>query len=172
MRCGRYMKTAHKTVDMDQLHNDLLTWLYERRNARRTRVVANRMAKVLAQFNPAPESIFVEECRSLVCEARGDLAKAIKHRKNEIRLIRRLHKLSVNTKHEDFVFGQYDYDDLRERLDILEMLYREKGDLDKAVRTLKESRRFCRKHGIKFDCDDLLADYLKEQAAADVYQPS
>jgi tetratricopeptide (TPR) repeat protein len=162
------MKTARKTVDMDQLYNDLLTWLYERRNVRRARVAANRMAKLLAQFNPAPESIFVEECRSLVYEARGDLAKAIKHRKNEIRLIRRLHKLAVKTEHADYIFGQYDYDDLRERLDILAMLYREKGDLDKAIRTLKESRRFCRDHGIKFDCDDLLADYLSERA--DVYQ--
>ena len=57
---------------------------------------------------------------------------------------------------------QYDYSDLSDRLDILASLYAERGDLDRAVDLLQESKRFCESHQIPFDGQDLLDEY--EQA--------
>jgi hypothetical protein len=114
----------------------------------------------LARFNRNAENIFIEECRSLVCEAKGDLGNAIKHRENEIRLIRRLHEISQGTESEAYVFSQYDYADLSERLDILAMLYHAIGSLDKSISTLEESRQLCQIHGIDFDGQDILQEYL------------
>jgi tetratricopeptide (TPR) repeat protein len=153
------------TVDMGKLYEKLLTLLYEQQDVLRARPVADRLAGLLARFNPSPESIFVEECRSLVCEARGDLPCAIKHRENQIQLIRQLHEGMEGTEHEDYILGQYDYEDLSLALRLLAMLYHESGDLEKAVQTLDESLQVGAEHGIEFDADDLLEEYRAEKNA-------
>ena len=147
------------------LYDRLVTWLYERQDVRRALPIANRLERLLARCHQKPANIFIEECRSLVGEAKGHLERAIKHRENEIRLIRRLHKISQGTESEAYAFGQYDYDDLSERLDILAMLNHGIGNLDKAVSTLLESRRLCASHGITFDGEALLRDYQEEKRA-------
>jgi hypothetical protein len=43
------------------------------------------------------------------------------------------------------------------------VLYHDSGDLDKALATLRESKRICEEYGIKFDGDDLLQEYLEEK---------
>ncbi len=156
-------KASDQSEEMHQIYDKLVYWLYNRQKVHRARLFADRLAKLLARFSRTPESIFVEECRSLVCEAKGDLANAIKHRENEIRLIRRLHKISQDTPSADFVFSQYDYAGLSDRLDLLAMLYRDKGNLDKAIRILHESKQLCENHGIDFDGDDILQEYLREK---------
>ncbi len=147
------------------LYDRLVTWLYERQDVRRSLPIANRLEPLLSRFHQKPENIFIEECRSLVCEAKGDLDNAIKHRDNEIRLIRRLHKISQGTESEAYALGQYDHADLSERLDILAMLYHGIGHLDKAIRTLLESRRLSASHGITFDGEALLQDYQEQRQA-------
>lgn len=154
---------------MDRLYDRLVYWLYERQDAKRARRVADALGKLLARFGADPESIFVEECRSLVCEAKGDLPNAIKHRENEIRLIRRLHEISQNTATKDFVLGQYDYRDLCDRLDLLAILYHDSGDLNRAIRTLEESKQLCANHELTFDSENVLREYLKEQPSATLY---
>jgi hypothetical protein len=154
-----------KTPDMGNLYEELLTSLYEHRNIRRARLLADQLETCLSRFNEEPASIHIEECRSLVCEAKGDLSCAIRHRENQIRLIRRLHEGVKGTKHENYIFGQYDYEDLSLALRLLAMLYHENGDLEKAVRRLEESRRLCAEHGIEFDAEDLLEEYLAEKSA-------
>lgn len=126
------------------------------------RLIANRLNRLLKRYNQEPESIFVEECRSLICEAKGDLEHAIKHRENEIKLIRQLHKLSQGTESEDFAINQYTYADLSERLDILAMLRHSIGDLEQAIKTLLESKQLCADNGVKFDGEDILQDYIQE----------
>jgi tetratricopeptide (TPR) repeat protein len=150
---------------IDQLYDRLVTWLYERQDVRRALPIANRLERLLSRFNPKADNIFIEECRSLVCEAQGDLESAIRHRDNEIRLIHRLHKISRRTESEAYAFSQYDYADLSERLDILAMLYHGIGNFDKAISTLQESKRLCASHGIKFDGETLLRDYQSEKRA-------
>jgi hypothetical protein len=124
--------------------------------------VAIELTQLLSQFGQASQSIFLEECRSLVSEAMADLPKAIKHRQNEIRLIHRLHRLSMNTDGEQFVFGQYDFADIRDRMVLLAMLYRGSADLAKAIGALIECGMFCVRHGIAFDAKSLLEEYVGE----------
>src|SRR5436190_18750971 len=128
-------KLARTSNQISRLYDRLVYWLYERQDASRARSLASQMKNLLAK-NPKLESIFNCECSSLVHEASGDLDSAIKDRKKEIRLIRRLHQRAQNKPGASFVFGQYDYADLRDRLDLLAMLYHDRGDLDKGIRTL------------------------------------
>ncbi len=46
------------------------------------------------------------------------------------------------------------------------MLYHDSGDLDKALEALQESKRLCEEHGVKFDGDDILQEYLRERKEA------
>jgi hypothetical protein len=160
MKGVRVRKGSGQPGELDKLYGKLVYWLYDRRNVRHARPFADRLEAVLKRYRQTPEAIFIEECRSLVCEAKGDLENAIKHRENEIRLIRRLHLISQNTPDAKYVFDQYDYTDLSDRLDLLAMLYHDGGDLNKAISTLLESKHYCQEHGIGFDGEDILREYL------------
>ncbi len=145
--------------EIHRLYDDLVTSLYERHEAQRALEIADRLDAKLACFNSKAENIFIEECRSLVCEAREDLANAVKHREQEISLIRKAHELAEGTNDQQFVLSQYNYADLSERLDILAMLHRRGGNLKKAISTLEQSKQLCEAHGIRFDGDELLREY-------------
>jgi hypothetical protein len=154
---------ANRWDEIRHLYQKLLYWLYQRGDAGKARPYAERLARLLAEADPGHEAIFGEECRSLVCEAKGDLAKAIKHRENEIRLIRRLHEISRGKPYEEFALEGYGSADLSDRLDLLATLYHDSGDLDRAISTLRESKRYCQGHGIRFDGEDILREYLEER---------
>ena len=148
--------------EMDYLQQKLLYWLYEREDRGRALPFADRLGRLLAKTAADDGAIFREECRSLICEARGDLRSAIRHRENEIRLIHRLHAIARDKAEHDLFTGLYGYDDLSDRLDLLAVLYRDNGELAKAIDTLRESKRLCKAHAIKFDGDDVLREYLIE----------
>ncbi|HMC64179.1 MAG TPA: hypothetical protein VKI65_04505 [Gemmataceae bacterium] len=147
------------------LYDKLLYWFYDRQDPRRARPLAQRLERLLRKADPAHDAILGEECWSLIYELEGDLRNAIKHRENEIRMMKRLHAISRNTPAEGYVLQQRGYDDLSDRLDLLAILYHDYGDLDKAIRTLEESQRLCKRHGIEFDGKDLLRDYRSEKSA-------
>lgn len=159
-------KFADVSEEMQYLYDKLLYWLYQRQDARRGRRFSDRLARVLVKANPEPESIFSAECRSLVHEAKGDLAKAIEHRVEGIRRIRQLHDIPQDTPQKEYIFRLYGYDDLSDRLDLLAVLYHDSGQLDKALATLVESKRLCKQHGIPFDGEDLMKEYQEEKRAA------
>jgi len=146
------------------LYHKLLYWLYDREDRARARAFAERLARLLSKASPGHDAIFPEECWSLICEAKDDLGGAIRHRKNEIRLMKRLHEISRNTAQQEDVFRLHGYDDLSDRLDLLAVLYHDSGNLDKAINTLQESKQVCEKHGVKFDGVDILQEYLQEKA--------
>ncbi len=98
----------------------------------------------------------------MVYETRGDLRKAIDHRENEVRLIRRLHDLARFAPSQELVLRDYGYGDLSDRLDLLATLYHDNGNLDKALAVLQESKQLCQTHGIAFDGEDLLEEYSRE----------
>jgi hypothetical protein len=154
---------ASQWDEIGYLYDKLLYWLYQREDPLKARPYARRLARLLPKVDPAHEAIFGEECWSLVFETEGDLPMAIKHRKNEIRLIRRLHDISLNSPSKDFVFKRYGYDDLSDRLHLLAILHHDSGNLDKALALLEESRRLCKAHGIRFDADDMLQEYSEEK---------
>ncbi len=151
--------------EIDYLRMKILDWFYGRGNRRKAMPFCARLEALLEKTPDAHEAILGEECWSLICEVRGDLARAIAYREREIELIKRLHRISVNTPGRDFVLRGYDYSDLSDRLDLLAGLYHDAGDLAKAIRILKDSRQLCRRHGIPFDGEDMLREYLAEAAA-------
>jgi tetratricopeptide (TPR) repeat protein len=158
-------KFYHEWDEIDYLYMKILDWFYDKGNRQKALRYCDRLQALLEKASVEHEAIFGEECWSLICELRGDLVGAIAYREHEIELIKRLHRISVNTPGQDVVWRAYDYSDLSDRYDLLAMLYHEAGNLAKAIQILKESRRLCQRHGIPFDGDDLLRDYLAEARA-------
>jgi hypothetical protein len=156
---------ANEWDEIDYLYEKMLYWLYDRGNPRQARPFADRLECLLNKAAAGPETIFGEECRSLISELKGDLPAAIKHRENEIRLMKELHQLAAGTPGKDLVLGRYDYGDLSDRLDLLAVLYHNSGELDRAISTLQESKQLCEAHGIPFYGRDILEAYLAETKA-------
>jgi hypothetical protein len=159
-------KFAGLRDELDYLYNKLLYWLYEREDRQRARAFADRLAKLLTKKSPGHDAIFPEECWSLICEARQDLSGAVRHRENEIQLIKRLHEICRNDFQQDLIFRIYNYDALSDRLDLLAVLYHESGRLDQAINTLIESKQLCQEHGIRFDGADILKQIQHESLQA------
>jgi tetratricopeptide (TPR) repeat protein len=154
------------TTEWDEigyLYDKLLYWLYQRADPGKARVFADRLERLLSRVPASQEAIFGEECWSLVYEAKGDYPKAIEHRENEIRLIRRLHDIAADEPHRDLALKDYGLEDLSDRLDLLATLYHDSGHLDKALTILRESRQLCEDSGLTFDGEDLLREYLAEK---------
>src|SRR5262249_32190052 len=145
--------------EIGYLYDKLLYWLYQREDAGKARPYAERLERLLPAADPDREAIIGEEWRALGCEAKGGLRQALEHREKEIRLIRRLHALARRAPYEEVVLKDYGYDDLSDRLDLLAALYHDSGQLDKAIRTLHESKQLCEKHGVKFDGEEMLREY-------------
>jgi hypothetical protein len=156
-------KFADDRDQIDYVYHKLLYWLYEREDKVRARHYAKRLAQLLPATSFGNNAIFPEECWSLIFEAMEDLAKAIKHRENEIRLIKRLHVVSSGTRQQDLILRLYGFDDLSDRLDLLAALYHDNGNLAKAISILHESRQICDRHGLSFDGEDILREYLNEK---------
>jgi tetratricopeptide (TPR) repeat protein len=156
-------KFANDWDEIGYLYDKLLYWLYQREDALKARSYAVRIEQLLSKAAPNHDAIFGEECWSLVHEAKGDLRQAIAHRENAVRLIRRLHDISRGAAHEAVVLKDYGDDDLSDRLDLLAMLYHDIGDVDKAIATLQKSKQLCHAHGIEFDGEDILQEYLAEK---------
>jgi hypothetical protein len=159
-------KFANDWDEIRYLYDKLLYWLYQRQDAAKARPYAERLEQFLPKATPDHEAIFGEECWSLVYEAKGDVRRAIEHRENEVRLIRRLHELSRHAPYRKLALKDYGYDDLSDRLDLLATLYHDSGNLDKAITILQESSRLCAKHGVRFDGGDILQEYLAEKRIA------
>jgi hypothetical protein len=151
--------------EIDYLYHKLLYWLYDRDERSKALAFCGRLEQLLDKESGEQATIRAEECRSLICESRGDLPGAIRSRENEIRLIERLHALTRGTPSWATIRRDYDYGDLSDRLDLLAVLYHDSGRLDRAIGTLRESKRLCAAHRIPFDGQDLLDEYLSEAKA-------
>lgn len=149
--------------EIDYLYHKLLYWLYQREDLEAARPYTDRLEHRLSQADPNHEAIFGEECWSLVCETRKDFRGAIKHRKKEISLIHQLHRASRGKAYEKIALKDYGYKDLRDRLSLLAILYRDNGDLDKAIKTLEDCKQLSQDHGVKFDSEVLLQEYQAEK---------
>jgi tetratricopeptide (TPR) repeat protein len=159
-------KFANEWDEIEYLYDKILYWLYQREDAGKARPYADRLERLLPRADPKQEAILGQECWSLVFETKGDLPKAIEHRQNEIRLIRRLHEICRNKPSAHPALEDYGYNALSDRLELLATLYHAAGQLDRAIETVQESKRLCKEHGIRFDGADLLREYLEEKRTA------
>jgi tetratricopeptide (TPR) repeat protein len=148
--------------EIGYLYDKVLYWLYQRNRTSKAAPFVKRLTKLLSKADRDQESIFGQECRSLVCESNGDLEGAIKHRLDEIRKIRRLHTISIGKPNEEYVLSRYGFDALADRLDLLATLYYDNNQTEKAIKALRESKELCDAHGIKFDGAKMLRDFQSE----------
>ena len=137
------------------LYYKVLYWFYPVRSRARALRFSRRLERLLRLHKVESYVAKGQECWSLIYEVRGDLRNAIKHRRREISLIKRVRVLAPR------VCG-YEVADLCDRLELLAILYHEAGDLKRAIAALKESRMRSRRAGIKFDGEDLMRDYSLE----------
>src|SRR5207249_2230588 len=131
--------------------------LYGGKNRRRMGRLCDRLERLLAEEDPKQHAILGQECRALICEARGDMAGAIAHRETEIRFRKRMLQTIHDppTKTERYLLKYSGPVDLADRYDLLAILYHDVGQLKKAIRTLWQSRELCELYGVKFDGKDL-----------------
>ncbi len=156
-------KFHHEWDAVEYFYHKILYWFYQRQDRRRALRFCDQLEKLLRSTPSSHEAILGEAAWSLLWEVKGDLLKAIKYRESEIKQIKRLWEISLGTPGQDIAFEQYDPSDLSDRLDLLATLYHDAGNLDKAIHILRESERFCKAHGLRFDGQDLLRDYLAEK---------
>ena len=161
-------KFAHEWDEILYLYDKLLYWFYERKDRPRALRFCSRLARLLRKASPDHYAIRGEECWSLIWEARNNLGRAIEHRENEIRLIRRWLQLADGSPHREWLLQQCGPEDLSDRLDLLAILYHDAGNLDRALHTLRQSEQLCKANGIPFDGGDILEEYLavRNRAAA------
>jgi hypothetical protein len=153
------------TEDVESLYLDLVRDFYEKGDRQRARKTASKLEAIFAREPDLANSIRGEEIRSLIAELNGNLGEAIRRRESEIRKILELHSLAWGKPSWDFVFRQYDYSDLSDRLDLLAALYANAADWEQATATLRESKDYCEGHGIPFDGQDLLDEFEEERAS-------
>ena len=152
---------AQEWREIDDVYHQLLYWYYDRENLQKARPIARRLERLLSEVNP--QTILGESAWALVLECKGDLHGALQHRQNEIRLMRRLLQISAKASDPKAFLKHYDFTDLSDRLDLLAILYRDTGNLEQAIKILRQSKSLSKNHGIPFDGKNLLEDYLAEQ---------
>jgi tetratricopeptide (TPR) repeat protein len=159
-----------KKGNIDRLYDQLSDSIDKHPGSAQTLTLANQLEVTLSEAKDKDVgAIFGEECRALIHEAKGNVQNAINHREDEIRLIRRLHKISRNSPGEAFAFGQYGFSDLRDRLELLAVLYHDSGQLAKALSALEEAKQLCLDHDIPFDAEDVLREYSEERPSQTLY---
>lgn len=157
-------KFRNEWDEIDYLYMKILDWWYGKEDRRKALPFCTRLQALLDRTPDAHEAVFGVECLSLIREVQGDLPGAITYREREIELMKRLLRIAAKHTHREFICRDRDYPDLSDRLDLLAILYHDAGDLQKAIQVLKDSRRLCRRHGIPFDGEDVLREYLAEAA--------
>jgi hypothetical protein len=138
-------------------------WLHQRSEPKRAPRFAEELAPLLEEIDAAQESIIGPEGRSLICEATGDVERAIFHRELEVQYIQRLHESFRESPHPSGALIGYDYADLRDRYGRLARLHRQAGDIEKAVAALEASRNLCAKHHVEFTDANVLVECIVEK---------
>lgn len=148
--------SANPWHEIDRLYHKMLYWFYgPPHDLARAKAVAHQLKPLLDAHAQTPEAILGEAAWSLYHEVRGSLLLAIKHRKNEIRLIRRLLELPGSQ-------DRYDVSDVVSRLELLAGLYDEAGDSRRAVELLQEAKDLSEATGLPFEGGDLLDEILSD----------
>jgi hypothetical protein len=148
--------------EIEYLYHKILYWFYERADRERALRFAGRLRRLLERNAHEHQSIFGEECWSILSELGGDITAAVRHRERETELILKLWEVTPSDPDRSPAIDPYEVADLADRLDLLAMLYHDAGDLDHAILTLLRSKWLCASFGIPFESEGLLKDYIDE----------
>ncbi len=148
-------------LEIDALYCKLLNVFYQKEDRSHAQKLAALLETAMEASPDESDSIRGEGIRALIAEVRGDYAEAARSREAEVRKILELHSLAANTPNWRYISRQYDFSDVSDRLDLLATLYDSQGELDRAIATLLESKRYCESHQIPFDGQDLLDEMEK-----------
>lgn len=164
--CPRTRRTfSNRWDEVLYLYDKILYWLYGKQNRSRAMRFAGRLQELLRRLCWKHEAIRGEECWSLLYELKGDLRRAIKYRENEIRLIKGLRQSArpiKDSRQKKWILHGYGISDLSDRMDLLALLYDRAGNTGKAIGVLRNSKRLCKKHGVRFDGQDILDELLTD----------
>ncbi|HYV35792.1 MAG TPA: hypothetical protein VE988_08825 [Gemmataceae bacterium] len=120
-------------IELDYLCQKARYWLYSRSQKVKAERYADRLERVLSDLPESDMAILREEGLALLHEIRGDIDKAISHRKREIQLMERLHVEACTKQYTEntraYMLRDRDVDALEERRAILETLKKAKADL-------------------------------------------
>ncbi len=163
-KTDRPSDSSKLTEEVETLYVSFIDVFYDKTDRERARQIATKLQRILNNRPDVAGSIRGEEIRSLIAELNGNLQEAIRRRECEIRKILELHSLASGKPGWAYVFRQYDYSDVSDRLDLLASLYANVGDWEGAIATLRESKSYCEGHGIAFDGQDLLEEFEQERA--------
>ena len=123
--------------EMGYLYYKILRWFYKAPWSRaKAAPYARRLEHLLESTPGASQAIRGQEYWSLVCEIQGDLVGAIKHRKKEIALWRKLFSLP---DYSSGIAGLGDYSDLADRLILLALLCQRAGRRRAAMKYASEA---------------------------------
>ena len=129
-------------------------WLYRRKNPRRARIFEHRLGALLESVPRSDYPVVGALGWSILEELRGNTRAAIQHRK---RLIRRVHgyvhrtggrprwelRIVLGSEYGYVMYGR------------LAELYGQGGQYLKGKRVLEQSKAFCKKYRLRFECQDL-----------------
>ena len=96
---------------------------------------------------------------ALCHETDAEWQKACAWRQREIELIRRLHTIAKRTKRKDgrdYIYSQFDREDLADRYELLADDLLEAGEEKAAIAALRASKRICKNDGVPFEGEKLL----------------
>jgi tetratricopeptide (TPR) repeat protein len=149
--------------EVNRVYDKILYYFYELGSHAKALAYTDKLHDLLSRLASDHDSIFGEECWSLLYELKGDLPTAIRHREREIELILKLWEISADTPGMDVALRAYGIAELADRFDLLAMLYHDAGDLDRAIVTLTSSKWLCESFKVPFEGESLLQDYLYEK---------
>jgi hypothetical protein len=129
---GRPRTQRHFANDWEELAylcRKIRYWLYKERRRDKAQRFLVRLEQVLRRLPKNGIAIVQEEGWALLHELKGQIRKAIPHRRREIDLMRRLHKEARSAKYADgtvaYMLQERNTSDLEERQAILETLMQE-----------------------------------------------
>ncbi|WP_441293106.1 hypothetical protein ACSRUE_19970 [Sorangium sp. KYC3313] len=143
--------------ELDYLYHKALQWFYGSPvNSVRARAFAVRLEELLTKMKPGSMSIMAQECWALVCEIKGDLVGAIRHRRREIKLLMKLLSLPEYPQLDPEIVGSHS--DLVDLLVLLALLYQDTGSFEEAIKCLEQAREVAKQRRFRFPAYELLTD--------------
>lgn len=140
-------------------------WLYARQSPRRARRYRTRLARLVSRSRKNPVMLVRIQSQAVLADLDGHRRRAAGHLERKLRIMHvdigeydhpgTPHAIRTLRK-----YGEYDwrvYGRLAE-------IYREFGQIDRAVAVLQRSKAFCREHRFRFEAQNLLNQLLREQS--------
>ncbi len=142
-------KFIHVWDEIEYLYWKIRYWLHMRSRRSGAKPFVIRLRKLLLLHDPQHEALLGVRCWAVPAEYELNLPEEIRFTKKGVdQLILLLGELWPD-------MPDYDWEDVRNELEILALLYAEDDQEEAAMKVLCQCRDICRERGIPFDEDDL-----------------